>query len=229
MRSIIQQQEERAKYLYNMGKFDMETCAEVLRDVHLEKAKRTGRGEASMLVLGAYVHGGLRGATVASRRRPWLTKYLNMALRQRTLETTNKEPTWTTLGVFRVASDIPSHRDLGNQPGSENFVMEVSDKALGGLWLSSAGELQDWAEYHGTQLQRELPDGSMMNGVVVDIKEKVAVFDPKKTHSYVNAGEGERWILAGFTPLGVEMLQPQPISFLNKCGFPLDRPDWKFM
>ena len=100
-----------------MGKFDMETCAEVLRDVHLEKAKRTGRGEASMLVLGAYVHGGLRGATVASRRRPWLTKYLNMALRQRTLETTNKEPTWTTLGVFRVASDIPSHRDLGNQPG----------------------------------------------------------------------------------------------------------------
>ena len=68
-----------------------------------------------------------------------------------------------------------------------------------------------------------------MNGVVVDIKEKVAVFDPKKTHSYVNAGEGERWILAGFTPLGVEMLQPQPISFLNKCGFPLDRPDWKFM
>ena len=222
MRSIIQQQEERAKYFYDMGKFDMETCAEVLRDVHLERAKRKGRGDASTLVLGAYVHGGLRGATVASRKRPWLTKYLNMALRQRTLETTDKEPAWTTLGVFQ-ASDIPPHRDLRNQPGSENFVMEVSDKEIGGLWLSSGGDQQDQAGHHGTHLQRELPDGSMVEGVVMDVKGKVAVFDPKKTHSYVNAGEGERWILAGFTPLGVEMLQPESVSFLNRCGFPLDR------
>ncbi|CAE7741106.1 Ppp5c [Symbiodinium sp. CCMP2592] len=221
MRSVVKQQEERAKHFYDMGKFDLETCAEVLRGVHLERARRQGRGEASSLVLGAYVHGGLRGATLSSRKRPWLTKYLNMVLRQRTVETTDREPSWATLGVFRAA-DIPPHRDLRNQPGSENFVMEVGSKSVGGLWLSG-GEAQDSGKGFDKPHQRELPDGSVVEGVVMDITKKVAVFDPKKTHSYINPEDGDRWIVAGFTPLGVEQLPPEPVSFLNKCGFPLDR------
>ncbi|CAE7450198.1 RE1 [Symbiodinium sp. CCMP2592] len=219
MRSIVKQQEDRAKHFYDMGKFDLESCAEVLSGVHLERAKRQGRGEASSLVLGAYVHGGLRGATISSRRRPWLTKYLNMALRQRTVETTDCEPSWTTLGVFRAA-DIPPHRDLRNQPGSRNFVMEVGIKSAGGLWMSGK---EDYDASFEKPHQRELPDGSVVDGVVMDITKRVAVFDPKKTHSYINPEDGDRWIVAGFTPLGVEMLPPEPVSFLNKCGFPLDQ------
>ena len=36
----------------------------------------------------------------------------------------------------------------------------------------------------GSDLQREVPDGSMAERRVVDTKDKVAVFDPKKLHSY---------------------------------------------
>ncbi|CAE7421178.1 RE1 [Symbiodinium sp. CCMP2592] len=210
------------KHFYNMGKFDLESCAEVLREVQLGKSKYQTRGETSTLVLGAYVHGGMRGATLASRKRPWLTSYLNMVLGQRTVETTGREPAWTTLGVFK-AKDIPPHRDLRNQPGSENFVMEVSDKEIGGLWLSTDDQGEASDGFHGVPLRREFPDGSVKEGMIMDITERVAVFDPKKTHSYVNAEGSERWIIAGFTPLGVEMLQPEPLSFLNMCKFPLDR------
>ena len=49
-----------------------------------------------------------------------------------------------------------------------------------------------------------------------DIKDKVAVFDPKKLHSYVAGEDGQRWIIAGFTPLGVETIPPGPVAFMNR-------------
>ncbi|CAE7803587.1 RE1 [Symbiodinium sp. CCMP2592] len=223
MRSLVNQQEDRARYYYNMGKFDDETCAEVLRDVHVgSKAKRSTRGtHSSALILGGYVHGGMRGTTTATRRRPWLTKYLNMVLRQRTMESTNREPCWATLGVFK-ATEIPPHRDLRNKPGMPNFVTEVGGEEFRGLWLSDAHELSKEDGTEGKDLQRELPDGAVAEGRVVDIKGKVAVFDPKKLHSYVEGEDGNRWILAGFTPLNVESIPPEPVAFMNKCGFPLE-------
>ncbi|CAE7776959.1 RE1, partial [Symbiodinium sp. CCMP2592] len=222
MRSLIQQQEERARYYYNMGQFDGETCAKVLQDVHVgRKSRRRTRGaETSALVLGGYVHGGMRGSMSITYRRPWLTKYLNMVLRQKTIETTNREPKWATLGVFKAA-EIPPHRDLRNQPGMPNFVMEVGAANPDGLWLSDAHEVVEGDGTAGGDLQRELPDGSCAEGRLVDIKNKVAVFDPKKFHSYVKGEDEGRWIIAGFTPLGVENIPSRATAFLNRCGFPL--------
>ena len=223
MRSQINYQEERARYYYNLGKFDVDTCFRVLRDVQWgQKAKRKTRGEhTSSLILGAYAHGGMRGATTATTKRPWLTKYLNKVLQLKTLQTTDRKPCWATLGVFR-ASDIPPHRDLRNMPGMFNFVSEIGGRDEGGLWLSEAHEVCNGDGTQGSDLQKELPDGTTAKGRVVDIKGKVAVFDPKKLHSYVDAGEEKRWIIAGFTPLGVELMPPAPAAFLKRCGFPLE-------
>ena len=223
MRSLVQQQEERAKEYYNEGRFDLEACAEVLRDVHLgTKTRRKTRGvHTSALILGAYVHGGLRGVTTATTKRTWLTKYLNMVLKTLTLSTTTRQPSWTTLGVFR-ASEIPPHRDLRNKPGTVNFVTEVGASEYRGLWLSDAHELREGDGTDGRDLQRELPDGAVAEGRIVDIKGKVAVFDPKKLHSYTKVEEEENWILAGFTPLGVETMPPRPAAMLSRLSFPLE-------
>ena len=206
-----------------MGKFDGETCAEVLRDVHVGgKARRKTHGtQTTALVLGGYVHGGMRGVTTATRRRPWLTKYLNMMLRLRTAESTARDPCWATLEVFR-ATDIPPHRDLRNKPGLLNFVTEVGGNELRGLWLSDAHQVSKEDGTEGCDLRRELPDGATAEGRVVDIRDKVAVFDPKKVHSYVEGEDGQRWIIAGFTPLGVEAIPPEPVAFMNRCGFSLE-------
>ena len=223
MRSLVQDQEARARYYYNMGKFDETRCAEVLRDVYLGvKSRRKTRGDnTSALVLGGYVHGGLKGVTRATIKRPWLTKYLNMVLRQKTLETTTREPTWATLVVFKAA-EIPPHRDLRNQPGLPNFVMEMGGHDVQGLWLSDAHEAREGDGTAGAGMQKELPDGSVAQGRVVDIKGKVAVFDPKKFHSYVDQEDDNRWIVAGFTPLLAETIPPNSIAFLNRCGFPFE-------
>ncbi|OLP78808.1 hypothetical protein AK812_SmicGene40985 [Symbiodinium microadriaticum] len=103
--------------------------------------------------------------------------------------------------------------------------MEVGTNEPRGLWLSDAHELCDGDGTSGRDLRRELPDGTVAEGRVVDIKAKVAVFDPKKLHSYVKGEDEENWIIAGFTPLGVETMPPHPTAILSRHGFPLDGTD----
>ena len=116
MKTLIQKQEQKAKLYYDMGKFDLASCAEVLEDMVITPQMKTkARGaQTSSMILGAYIHGGMRGITKAGKRRPHLTKYLNMVLRSRVAEDLGEDGSWTTLGLFR-ASDIPPHRDLRNQ------------------------------------------------------------------------------------------------------------------
>ena len=68
---------------------------------------------------------------------------------------------------------------------------------------------------------RELPDGSVLQGDLVTISGQAVAFDPRTVHSYVNK-ESQRWIIAGFTPLGVENLKPEVVLQLMKAGFPLE-------
>ncbi|OLP78670.1 hypothetical protein AK812_SmicGene41130 [Symbiodinium microadriaticum] len=218
MKSRVQQQEEQARYFCGLGKFDVETCAEVLRDVHLGGGpQRKTRGkQAAALILGGYVHGSTRASTAITSKRPWLTKYLNMVLKTRTRETTLREPSWTTLGVFRAGK---FHLIVISVI---SWACQTLSWKSGGLWLSDAHEANEHDGTKGNDLQRELPDGSLAEGRVVDIKDKVAVFDPKKLHSYIEGKDGEHRILAGFTPLGVEAIPPQSAAFMSRCGFPLE-------
>ncbi|CAE7221013.1 RE1 [Symbiodinium sp. CCMP2456] len=226
MRRILKVQEEKAKQLYDMGKFNAEDCAALLEDLDLTGKMRTRtRGQqTSSMILGAYVHGGMRGITTASRKRPWLTKYLNMVLRMRTAESLEEECHWTTLGIFRAA-EIPPHRDLRKQPNTRNYVTEIGSQEGGGLWVERTdGEVGFVSRERGTPYQRELPDGTTMDGDIVRTTSTAVSFDPKKVHSYMNR-ETERWVLAGFTPLGVDKLKAETVQHLLHGGFPLEGSD----
>ena len=223
LRSLVVEQEEKARQFYEQGKFDDESCVELLSMLELRRKARTRtRGtDTSSMVLGAYVHGGLRGVTVAARRRPWTTKYLNQVLRLRVARDLREDGCWTTLGVFK-AKDIPPHRDLRNQPGSMNYATEVGDGGGGGLWLE---KLQGEAGFQGggriVEYSRELPDGRVVPGDLVKINGSAVAFNPKTTHAYVNK-DVDRWIVAGFTPLGVDKLKPECVLQLVRAGFPME-------
>ena len=220
---LLERQERKARWFYEHGKFDLESCGQVLQELDLSGKLRTlARGtETSTIVLGAYVHGGLRGITRESKRRPWLMKYLNMVLRSKVAEDLDEDGAWTTLGVFRAA-DIPPHRDLRNSKGSLNYAVEVGGKQTGGLWVTKREDLPAFrGGSDGRELPQVMPDGSTMDGVVINIHQKAVMFDPKNEHAYLKP-EVDRWILVGFTPLGVEKLLEPSREVLCRGGFPLD-------
>ncbi|CAE7218596.1 RE1 [Symbiodinium sp. CCMP2456] len=202
MKSMIDRQEQRAKLYYEMGKFDLSSCAQVLEDVDtLAKMKYKTRGmQSTSIILGAYVHGGMRGVTKAGKRRPHLTKYLNMVLRMRVAEDLGEDGSWTTIGVFKAA-DIPPHRDLRNHAGSWNYVVEVGTKSKGGLWVANGNTEPTIRGGEGLQpLAREQPDGKIVYGNLVDIGGRAVAFNAKELHAYL-VQEPERWVIAAFTPL----------------------------
>ncbi|CAE7639140.1 unnamed protein product, partial [Symbiodinium necroappetens] len=223
MRSMVQRQEQKAKIFYDMGKFDLKSCAEVLGEMDLVGTmKNKSRGvQTTSMILGAYVHGGMRGVTKSGRRRPHLTKYLNMVLRLRVAEDLGEDGSWTTIGVFKAA-DIPPHRDLRNQVGSWNYVMEIGGKSRAGLWVANGSGStsvrggEDWQP-----LAKEQPDGRVLEGNLVCIGGKAVAFNPKEFHAYLDELP-ERWIVAAFTPLGAPTLPSTASAYLSKCGFPLE-------
>ena len=220
---LLERQERKARWFYEHGKFDLESCGQVLQELDLSGKMRTlARGtETSTIVLGAYVHGGLRGITRESKRRPWLMKYLNMVLRSKVAEDLDEDGAWTTLGVFRAA-DIPPHRDLRNSKGSLNYAVEVGGKQTGGLWVTKREDLPAFrGGSDGRELPQVMPDGSTMDGIVINIHQKAVMFDPKNEHAYLKP-EVDRWILVGFTPLGVEKLLEPSREVLCRGGFPLE-------
>ena len=219
---LLEQQERKAREYYKEEKFDLQSCGEVLQELCFEGKLRTrNRGsEATSVILGAYVHGGLRGISAEGKKRVWLTKYLNVVLKTKVEADLQETPAWTTIGVFRAA-DIPPHRDLRNKPGSLNFAVEIGGTQSGGLWVSGGDQIRKCRGGGFVRdLQKELPDGRILDGKLFNINQKAIAFDPKGEHAYMKP-EVERWVLVGFTPLGVDKLEPSAQLFLNKYGFPL--------
>ena len=218
MVSTLEIQEAKAKQLYEEGKFDMGSCTEVLQELKMSgKMKTKVRGEeVESMILGAYVHGGLRGTSKESRRRPWLTRYLNKVMQQKAAEDLQGRVSWTSIGIFK-AKEVPPHRDMRNQPNSMNYVVEVPGRDHAGLWIEQG------PEDHGQEglLEQLLPDGKVVKGRVVSIREKLVKFDPRVRHAYVSGGD-DQWLLAGFTPLGVDKLPVDSKAYLSLCGFPLE-------
>ena len=222
MRSLVEKQEQKAKLFYDQGKFDIVSCAEVLDEMELVGTmKNKARGmQTTSMILGAYVHGGMKGVTKAGRRRPHLTRYLNMVLRAKVAEDLGEEGSWSTIGVFKAA-DIPPHRDLRNQVGSWNYVVEIGARSKGGLWVAD-GKTEPSIK-GGQDLQsmvREQPDGKFVEGKLVDIGGKMVAFNAKELHAYLNV-EPERWVVAAFTPLGASTVNANAAAYLLQCDFPL--------
>ena len=220
--TILERQEWMAKEFYDRGAFDLQACGEVLQELNVDGKMRTrGRGtQATSMILGAYVHGGLRGVSAQGVKRPWLTRYLNEVLKTKVKEDLGEEGAWTTIGVFRAA-DIPPHRDQRNQPNSLNYAVEIGGAQSGGLWVSKREDVRECrGGSYARDLQQELPGERIVDGTLFNINQKAIAFDPKGEHAYLKP-EVERWVVVGFTPLGVEKLLPAPRSVLGRCGFPL--------
>ncbi|OLQ12722.1 Copia protein [Symbiodinium microadriaticum] len=220
--SLLERQEHKAQQYYDQGKFDVQSCGEVLQELCISGKTRVrvrGQHTASM-ILGAYVHGGVRGVSAEAKRRMWLSKYLNQVLKEKTSVDLGEEGSWTTLGIFK-ATTIPPHKDQRNRPGSLNYAVEIGGSQSGGLWLAGKDYVRQCkGGSDARELQQELPDGVVLDGTLYNINQKAIAFDPKGEHAYLKP-EVERWILVGFTPLGVEKLPPGDQSALRERGFPL--------
>ena len=168
-------------------------------------SKRTHRGPMELaVVLGAYGHGGLHGVTRASRVYPEVCRYLNEYLR-RNLPPGQVNPQWTAVTVV-VAPKVAVHKDVRNEPGSVNFVTQVTTRSM---WIEGAA--QEGGEHACVDAK-----GKEHQGYRMPLTQVTTTFDPKLRHSVLPA---TNWVIAGYTPLGSHKLPLAKRSELEGLGF----------
>ena len=141
-------------------------------------------------VFGAYCHGGLRGVTSLTVRRPWTSKYLNMYLKRMCSQ--EAEARWSSL-MLMVASEVEPHKDFRNEWGTRNFVAHVP----------------------GT-FDLRIALGQEEETTTCSLGERAVSFDPRSVHS-VRSNPG--WFVAAYTPLGSGRIDQDKQGFLLGLGF----------
>ena len=173
-------------------------------------SKRTHRGPMELaVVLGAYGHGGLHGVTRASRVYPEVCKYLNEYLR-RNLPPGQVNPKWSAVTVV-VAPEVAVHKDVRNEPGSVNFVTQVTTRSM---WIEGATQ-------EGCKQACVDAKGKEYQGCHLPLTQVTTTFDPKLRHSVLPA---TNWVIAGYTPLGSSKLPPARLRELEELGFRTPEP-----
>ncbi|CAE7659172.1 unnamed protein product [Symbiodinium necroappetens] len=230
MMKVLKAQEKQAveavaRELLAAGDFSKAACQRLMRALggfHTRwKTPRTSEGQG--MVLGAYVRGGSFGVTTHGREMPYTMRFLNKFLLVRLQYTMpGSTSNWTTLAVQR-ANEIPAHRDVHNQKGTRNYVMEIADESLEGLWVEGTEESHQVQGGDGLSYPHEYqtPDGQVHYGRVHSIDEPVA-FDPRSRHAMVNE-PGMKWVLSAYTPSGVQRLLQADVELFvfSSQGFPV--------
>ena len=228
MMRVLKAQEKQAveavaRELLAAGDFSKEACQRLLRSLggfHTRwRTPRTAAGQG--MVLGAYVRGGSFGITKHGREMPYTMRFLNKFLLIRLQYTMpGSTSTWTTLAMQR-ANEIPAHRDVHNQRGTRNYVMEIADESLEGLWVEGTEGAPQVEGGDGQSYPHEYqtPDGHVHQGRVHSIDEPVA-FDPRARHAMVHE-PGMKWVLSAYTPSGVQSLLQADVDYLFVNGFPV--------
>ena len=103
---------------------------------------------------------------------------------------------------------IQMHRDLGNQPGTENIIVPCSRWMGGCLWVRNDG---------GTHLL----DPQSGSGTMIRVGLPFASFDPHQPHATTPWSEGDRTILIGSTPRQLDRLTCSHRQQLSDLGFRL--------
>ncbi|OLP76426.1 Retrovirus-related Pol polyprotein from transposon TNT 1-94 [Symbiodinium microadriaticum] len=228
MMKVLKAQEKQAveavaKELLSAGDFSKDACQRLLRALggfHTRwKTPRTTTGQG--MVLGAFVRGGSFGVTSHGKNLPNTMRFLNKFLMIRLQYTMpGSTCTWTTLALQR-ANQIPAHRDVHNQRGTRNYVMEIADESLEGLWIE--GDASEHPVEGGDGLwcdhEYQTEDGQVLRGRVHSLDEPVA-FDPRSRHAMVNE-PGMKWVLSAYTPAGVHSLLQADVDYLFSQGFPV--------
>ena len=159
-------------------------------------------------ILGAYCHGGLRGATKLTRRKPWTTTFLNRALLTRLSSKDGEEPSsWSAVMLMR-AGNVEVHRDWRNEWGTKNFTMHIP------------GEVQLWVEpcEDKPRTGPKTPVPTWDPSETVALTETPHAFDPRLHHA---VRMQPNWLIVGYTPLGTYKLDPKDLMYLESCEFPL--------
>ncbi|CAE7821075.1 KdelR [Symbiodinium sp. CCMP2456] len=165
-----------------------------------------GEGEGHRCVLGYYAFGKFHGITRQTGERSNLTKYVNQFLLRNGCDPT---AAWTSLSItYNAPATI--HTDKNNLPGSENVVWTGGDHRGGGLWV---------AQSNGTNYRRDA-NGEAVPGHIIETKNKVTKFDPKRKH----ASEpwcGERWSVVGYVARSLPYASKTSRKLLTQLGFPV--------
>ena len=160
------------------------------------------------LVFGAYCHGGKRGITKLTYRRPFTTQYLNQVLlKGLSLEDTSLDPRWASLMLMR-SGDVPVHRDYRNEWGSKNHVLCIPGGLL--LWTDE--------EFEPSRKARVLREPDWCSSDVTAVAGNTITFDPRLPHAVRKQPE---WVLVGYTPLGAKKLSEEAKNYLSTRGFNL--------
>ena len=103
---------------------------------------------------------------------------------------------------------IQMHRDLGNQPGTDNIIVPCSRWMGGCLWVRNDG----WTH---------LLDSQSGSGTMIRVGLPFASFDPHQPHAATPWSEGNRTILIGSTPRQLDRLTSSQRQQLSDLGFRL--------
>ena len=215
VRSVSIPSEAFAVDLMNSGLYTADHCGRLLDLAFggLEKGtRRTHRGPMDFaVILGAYCHGGLKGVTRASHVHPMVCRYLNEYLRRNTVDGSG-DMSWTAITVV-VAPQVAMHRDVRNEPGSVNYVAQVTTRSM---WIEGP------AVEEPTQVCLD-SKGKEHQGLIVPLTHATMTFNPKQRHAVLPA---TNWVIAGYSPLGSKSLPDSKRKQLESLGFkiPLDHP-----
>ena len=160
------------------------------------------------LVFGAFCHGGKRGVTKLTYRRPFTTQFLNQVLfRGLGNEGYNLDPKWSSLMLMR-SGDVPVHRDYRNEWGSKNHVLCIPGGLL--LWTDESFDYSKRA--------RAVKEPDWNSSSVTAVIGNTVSFDPRTPHAVRKQPE---WLLVGYTPLGTRKLSGESRDYLTARGFNL--------
>ena len=168
------------------------------------------------LVFGAYCHGGKRGVTKLTYRRPHTAQFLNRVLERGLSDgDSTLEPRWASLMLMR-SGDVPGNRDYRNEWGSKNHVLCIPGSLL--LWTDKG--------FEDSRRVKVVGEPDWKDSSVTVITGNTVTFDPRRPHAVRKQPE---WVLVGYTPLGTQKLSDDARSFLDAQGFripevPLELP-----
>ena len=159
-------------------------------------------------ILGAYCHGGLRGVTNLTKRKPWTSTFINRVLLTRLASRSGlTDSSWSAIMLMR-AGDVGVHRDWRNERDTENYTMHVPGEVQ--LWV----EPKDCVRKGGT----DPPLPTWNQGETRALTDAPCAFDPRRHHA---VRMQPSWLIIGYTPLGTNKLNPRDLMLLTSWDFPL--------
>ncbi|CAE7232220.1 RE2 [Symbiodinium sp. CCMP2456] len=206
--------ESLAKEKLKVKAFTFQDLLEISELIPLRKSKKhrciSGDSQTVVehLVAGMYTHGPFTGLTNNTRSLPWTIRYIN------TFGRNHVNSSWSSWVLSRnVKSSL--HSDSHNHKDTKITSFSFGDFAGGELWVEESNP-----EDPESLVQKTDDSGNVRMGRLVCTKEKPYVFDPKTKHC-TEEWQGDRWVLAFFTPRGYSDSLAGDRETLRDLRFPL--------